>query len=109
MGSIWAEAGEEPVVLEPVAFFNGSALDYLQAIYQGRIEPDFTRMRAASIALAYESPKLQATAVVRFDLDFSAKLDRAVRRSDKHRLIPNALLERPAKVSETPSAFRRRF
>lgn len=90
---------------EPVVFFNGSALDYLQAIYQGRIEPDFTRMRAASIALPFESPKLQATATVRFDLDFAAKLERAMVRSAKHRLIPNSPLDRPA----APSEFRRRF
>jgi hypothetical protein len=94
---------------EPVVFFSGSALDYLQAIYQGRIEPDFTRMRAASLALPFESPKLQATATVRFDLDFSAKLDRAVRRSDKVRLIPNGPGPvAPATKSQT-SDFRRRF
>src|SRR6516165_2967708 len=90
---------------EPVVSFNSTAIDYLQAIYQGRIEPDFTRMRAASLALPFESPKLQATASVRFDLDFGAKLDWAILRSAKHRLIPNAPLDQPA----APSEFRRRF
>ena len=27
-----------------VQLFNGNALDYLQAIYQGRIEPEYARM-----------------------------------------------------------------
>jgi hypothetical protein len=88
---------------------NVNALEFLQATYRSPYVPFHTRMRAASMALPFESPKLQATASVRFDLDFSAKLDRAIQRSDKHRLIPNAPLERPAEVSETPSAFRRRF
>jgi hypothetical protein len=92
---------------EPVAFFNGSALDYLQAIYQGRIEPDFTRMRAASIALPFESPKLQATAVVAMGLDFASKLERAMLRSDKARLIQ----AQPGPNSATVAAesFKRRF
>jgi hypothetical protein len=44
-------------------------------------------MRAAAIAISYESPKLSATTVVPFDETFAALLDRARVRSEEVRVI----------------------
>jgi hypothetical protein len=40
---------------EQVIPFNGSALNYLQSIYRDPGQEQHTRMRAASMAIAYES------------------------------------------------------
>ncbi len=59
-----------------------SALDYLQDIYKGRRQVDPVRMRAASIALPFEKPKLTAIATSSMDgASFAAMLDRAIERS----------------------------
>jgi hypothetical protein len=60
-----------------------SALEYLQDIYKGRREPDHTRMRAATIAVQYETPRLAVTGFVRDDNAFAAQLERAIARSGK--------------------------
>src|SRR5262245_10890954 len=83
----------------PIAFFNGNALDFLQSIYRDPTQQQYTRMRAAMAALPFESPKLQATAIIGMTPDFAARLDRAMLRSDKVRLISN----RPAKEPTTNS------
>jgi hypothetical protein len=77
---------------------NAKALDVLQAVYRSTRMPLHTRVRAAALALPFESPKLQATAIIAGDLDFAAKLDRAIQRSDKVRMLL------PAEQS-----FKRRF
>jgi hypothetical protein len=60
-----------------------SALEYLQSIYKNPMLPDHVRMRAATIAIQYESPRLQATAILRDDNAFAAQLERALMRSAK--------------------------
>jgi len=59
------------------------ALDYLQSIYRDPLQPASVRMRAASICLPFESPKLAVTAMIRDEASFAAALDRAIARSGK--------------------------
>jgi hypothetical protein len=66
-------------VLEPK--INGTtALSLLQAVYKDQGLPLPLRMRAASIALPFESPKLIATANMSPE-DFSNRLEKAITRS----------------------------
>ncbi len=58
-----------------------SALEYLQSIYRNPAEPEHRRMRAAALALPFESPKLSATALFRED-GFAIQLERAIARSN---------------------------
>jgi hypothetical protein len=88
---------------EPVVCFNGSALNYLQSIYRDPTQQPYTRMRAAIAALPFETPKLQATAIVPMGLDFKTRLEKAIERSAAVRLIPAQPVVEPA-----PS-FKRRF
>jgi hypothetical protein len=55
------------------------ALGYLQGIYRDPLQPEGVRMRAAALALPYESPKLAMTAVVHDEHSFALALDRAIR------------------------------
>src|SRR6516164_4608009 len=80
---------------EEVVSFNGSALDYLQSVYRDPTREPYVRMRAAIAAISFESPKLQATATLQLGLDFATKLDRAVLRSAKVKLVASAPVERP--------------
>jgi hypothetical protein len=55
-----------------------TSLDFLQKVYRSSRQPLSTRMRAAAIALPFESPKLTATTVSSMDGDhFAAMLERA--------------------------------
>jgi hypothetical protein len=57
-----------------------NALEYLQSIYRNPAEPDERRMRAAMAALPFESPKLNAVAVMNGE-GFSIMLEKAIARS----------------------------
>jgi hypothetical protein len=57
-----------------------SSLDFLRAIYLNEELPLSVRMRAASVALPFEMPKLSAVAVMNGD-DFGSRMDRAIARS----------------------------
>ena len=59
--------------------FSG-ALGYLQSIYRNPMEPTSVRMRAASIAIAFESPKLAVTTLLADADSFGAMLDKAIAR-----------------------------
>ena len=56
------------------------ALEYLQTLYKNPLLPLGVRMRAAAIALPFESPKLSAIANLSPE-DFSERLERAITRS----------------------------
>ena len=77
---------EDSLELPPGAL----SLEFLQAIYRSATQPMARRMKAASIAIAYESPKLSATLAVQADDSWAAKLKNAIARSSKaeaYRLI----------------------
>jgi hypothetical protein len=59
-----------------------SALDYLQDVYRGRRQADPQRMRAAAIAIPFETPKLAVTTNLSNE-NFAAMLDRAIAASGK--------------------------
>jgi hypothetical protein len=71
---------------EAAETFKGNAHDLLVATYQGRYRPTPMQLRAAAIAIAYESPKLAVTAYIAED-DFAERLERALARSHNRGLI----------------------
>ena len=71
-----AQEGDEPPV------FDGNAHELLKATYQGRYRPTPVQLRAAMVALPFESPKLTAMAVSSLNgNDFACMLERAIARS----------------------------
>jgi hypothetical protein len=56
------------------------ALDYLQSIYRNPLEPTSLRMRAAALAIPFETPKLAVTTNISNE-NFAAMLDKAIARS----------------------------
>ena len=82
-------ADEDSITLPPGA----SSLAFLQAIYRSATQPMARRLKAASIAIQYESPKLAVTAVVEGSDSLAARLNRAIERSarvEAYRLIQAA-------------------
>jgi hypothetical protein len=72
--------------------FDGDAHGYLEAVYQGRLPPDYARMKAASIAIEYERPTLKATAIIQGG-DIAERLERAIERSNGGRLTGPTIIE----------------
>jgi hypothetical protein len=66
---------------DPEAPDGETALSLLQAVYRNKQVPLNTRMRAATIAIQYETPKLAVTGYLRDDATFAQALDRAIARS----------------------------
>jgi hypothetical protein len=64
-----------------------NALGYLQSIYKDPLQPTHVRMRAASLAIPFESRKLAVVAQVADDGSFAERLDRALARSGMTKLI----------------------
>jgi len=59
----------------------------LQAVYRNTQQPLAVRMRAATIAIAYESPRLAVTAYLSNPDDFGARLDKAIEKSRSPKVI----------------------
>src|SRR6516165_6492825 len=65
-----------------------NSLEYLQRIYRDPAQPTSVRMRAAIESLPFENPRLSAVGVGCLTNDtFAERLDRAIRASDRARLI----------------------
>jgi|SRR6516162_6786441 len=64
------------------------ALRLLQMVYRGEAKASPQQMRAAIESLPYENPKLSAISVGYLNAtDFAARLDRAIDRSERAKLI----------------------
>jgi hypothetical protein len=71
-----------------------NSLEYLQRIYRDPTQPTPVRMRAAIEALQFENPKLSSVGVGYITNDtFAERLDRAIRASDRARLIEGRVIE----------------
>jgi hypothetical protein len=88
---------EEPPV------FEGNAHELLKATYQGRYRPTPVQLRAAMVALPFESPKLTAMAVSSLNgNDFACMLERAIARSQAPLTIEHQPTERPLPSAPPP-------
>jgi hypothetical protein len=58
-----------------------TALDYLQSIYRDPLQLTSVRLRAAALAIPFESPKLAVVGHIADDGSFAERLDRALSRS----------------------------
>jgi hypothetical protein len=58
----FAEAQIAPLEEEELSPFEGTSLQFLQSIYRDRRLPLAVRRQAAQVAIAYEHPKLSASA-----------------------------------------------
>jgi len=71
-----------------------NSLEYLQRIYRDPTQPTPVRMRAAIEALAFENPRLSAVGVGALNgEDFYNRLERALKRSERARLIDGRAIE----------------
>jgi hypothetical protein len=72
-----------------------TSLEFLQAVYLNEQLPLSVRMRAAIESLPYEQPKLSAVAVGHLTgEDFYARLEQAIERSGRAKLIEGRLIDR---------------
>ena len=95
---------------EEAEVFVGSALEYLQGVYQGRLRFEPHRFRAANAALPFESPKLAVAAVVHADGSFADRLERAISRSQNPKLIEAKPVEHsPAELRPEPTSANERL
>jgi hypothetical protein len=81
---------------DPEAPDGETALGLLQAVYRNKQVPLSTRMRAATIAIQYEVPKLAVTGYMRDDASFAVALERAIQRSREGRVTLELRAEPPA-------------
>jgi hypothetical protein len=73
---------------EPTLPKDIDALRLLQMVYRGELQASPQQMRAAIEALPYEVPKLTAIAVGTLNSqDFYSRLERAILRSERAKLI----------------------
>jgi hypothetical protein len=79
-----------------------TSLDLLQAVYRNPDVPLSVRMRAASIAIAYETPKLSVVASVSDPAAFAERLERAIARSGIRPLMLEAKVIDPKPAPVQP-------
>jgi hypothetical protein len=94
----YKEEEEKVVAIDP----NMSPIDYLLARMRDPRTEEFLRTRIAIALLPFTVPKLQATATVQLGLDFASKLQRAMERSYRVKLVAREEIVEPA-------PFKRRF
>jgi hypothetical protein len=95
---------------------NLSPMDYLLARMRDPTVDEHVRTRIAIALLPFTVPKLQATALIGMGHDFAARLERAVLRSSKVKLIegepvakmPGSLKEAKM-IKAEPRSFKRRI
>ena len=93
------------------------ALTFLKAVYQHPKVPLSVRMRAASIAIPFEVPRLAVTAVVTNQDDFATKLDKCIARAREVRMLPGQITiehqhpreHPPSELRPTNGQLKRRF
>jgi hypothetical protein len=94
---------DDPIAVGPDA----KAHDVLVSIYRNPRMSWRDRMRAAALAIAYESPKLAVTASVPFNETFANLLDRATRRSEKvMKVIPASIEPKPEPDPPKPTRYK---
>jgi hypothetical protein len=72
---------------EPSAPVGATALELLQSVYRDKLIPLPVRMRAAAIALPFETPKLSAMMMSNTSpAEFARQLERAITRSNEARV-----------------------
>jgi hypothetical protein len=81
--------------IEGKALPEATSLTLLQEVYRDPSLPLSTRLRAASIAISYEHPKLAMTAVLNSQEDFAARLDRSIARANEVRMLPGPIMTCP--------------
>ena len=86
-----------------------NSLDFLQACYRNPSLPLSTRLRAASIAISFEVPKLAVTAVLNNQEDFATRLDRCIARAKEMRMLPGPVVEHSPSELRPTNGFKRRF
>jgi hypothetical protein len=78
---------------EPTLPKDIDALRLLQMVYRGEFKATPQQMRAVIEALPYETPKLTAMAIGTLnDQNFYARLERAIERSERARLIEGTIV-----------------
>jgi hypothetical protein len=87
---------DDSITLPPGA----NSLEFLQAIYRSPDQPMARRLKAASIAIQYESPKLAVTAVLDSSDSFAVQLEGAIARSRKVLELHAAELAPPLPIGQ---------
>jgi hypothetical protein len=75
-----------------------NAHQIIQMVYRGELEVTPMQMKALSIAIAYETPKLAVIGHVAEDGTFAERLERALSRSGLHQ--PKLIEHRPQDADE---------